>query len=114
ESIDKINEKYVNWRNGLEGFIRRTNKKLLRDQGISVKQYKTLFLKGNKEGIKSLEEDPEVYELLNNFKRWTKLFNRLEVKYPNVLFYQKRLINNPDDNDSKSKLDELFDELELI
>ncbi|MFX1385923.1 MAG: hypothetical protein ACFE9M_01790, partial [Promethearchaeota archaeon] len=25
ESIDKINEKYVNWRNGLEGFIRRTN-----------------------------------------------------------------------------------------
>ncbi|MFX1593819.1 MAG: hypothetical protein ACFFCL_14085 [Promethearchaeota archaeon] len=114
ESIDKINEKYVNWRNGLEGFIRRTNKKLLRDQGISVKQYKTLFLKGNKEGIKSLEEDPEVYELLNNFKRWIKLFNRLEVKYPNVLFYQKRLINNPDDNDSKSKLDELLDELELV
>ncbi|MFX1599659.1 MAG: hypothetical protein ACFFB6_03600 [Promethearchaeota archaeon] len=114
ESIDKINEKYVNWRNGLEGFIRRTNKKLLRDQGISVKQYKTLFLKGNKEGIKSLEEDPEVYELLNNFKRWIKLFNRLEVKYPNVLFYQKRLITNPDDNDSKSKLDELFNELELV
>ncbi|MCK4480465.1 MAG: hypothetical protein KAV01_08050 [Candidatus Lokiarchaeota archaeon] len=114
ETIDKINEKYVNWRSGLEGFIRRTNNKLLRDQGISVKKYKTSLSKEEKEEIMSLEEDPEVNELLNNFNRWTKLFNKLELKYPNVIFYQKRLINNPKDKETKNKLNELLIELDLI
>jgi hypothetical protein len=113
ETIDNLNEKYVSWRSGLEVFIRNMNKKLLRDQGISLKQYKNLFLKEKKEEIKSLEEDPEVYELLNSFNRWVKLFNKLELKYPNVIFYQKRLINNPDDLNSKSKLKELLEELNL-
>lgn len=114
ETIDKINEKYVNWRSGLEGFIRRTNNKLLRDQGISVKKYKTSLSKEEKEEVMSLEEDPEVNELLNNFNRWTKLFNKLELKYPNVIFYQKRLINNPKDKETKNKLNELLIELDLI
>ena len=114
ETIDKINEKYVNWRSGLEGFIRRTNNKLLRDQGISVKKYKTSLSKEEKEEIMSLEEDPEVNVLLNNFNRWTKLFNKLELKYPNVIFYQKRLINNPKDKETKNKLNELLIELDLI
>jgi len=114
ETIDKINEKYVNWRSGLEGFIRRTNNKLLRDQGISVKKYKTSLSKEEKEEIMSLEEDPEVNELLNNFNRWIKLFNKLELKYPNVIFYQKRLINNPKDKETKNKLNELLIELDLI
>ncbi|TET60368.1 MAG: hypothetical protein E3J52_03910 [Promethearchaeota archaeon] len=114
ETIDKINEKYVNWRSGLEGFIRRTNNKLLRDQGISVKKYKTSLSKEEKEEIMSLEEDPEVNELLNNFNRWTKLFNKLELKYPNVIFYQKRLINNPKDKETKNKLNMVLIELDLI
>jgi len=113
ETIDKINEKCVIWRNGLEAFIRTTNKKLLRDQGISIKKYKNLFSKEKKDEIISFEEDPEVNELLNNFQRWVKLFNKLELKYPNVIFYQKRLINNPDDVDSSNKLKELLDELFL-
>jgi len=114
ETIDKINEKYVHWRSGLEGFIRRTNKKLLNDQGISVKKYKTSLSKEKKEEIMSLEEDPEVNNFLNNFNRWTKLFNKLELKYPNVIFYQKRLINNPKDKETKNKLNELMTELNLI
>ena len=114
ETIDKINEKYVNWRSALDMFLHRMNKKLLRDQGISVKHYKTLFLKEKKEEIKSLEEDPEVFELLNSFNKWIKLFNKIELKYPNLIFYQKRLINNPDDLDSKNKLIELLYELDLI
>ena len=114
ETIDKINEKYVHWRSGLEGFIRRTNEKLLNDQGISVKKYKTSLSKEKKEEIMSLEEDPEVNNLLNNFNRWIKLFNKLELKYPNVLFYQKRLINNQKDKETKNKLDELMTELDLI
>ncbi len=113
ETLDKINEKYVNWRSGLEAFIKRTNKKLLRDQGISVKKYKTSLSKEKKEEIMSLEEDPEIQELLNNFNRWIKLFNKLELKYPNVIFYQKRLIINPDDKESKTKLNEFLKELDL-
>ncbi len=114
ESIDKINEKYINWRNGLDSFIRRTNKKLLKDQGISVKRYKELFSEEKKADIKVLEEDPEVYELFNNFNVWIKRINKLELKYPNVIFYQKRLANNPDDKESNSKLNELLIELNLV
>jgi len=113
ETIDKINEKYVNWRSSLEVFIHRTNKKLLKDQGITIKQYKKLFSKEKKEEIKSLEEDPEVYELFNRFNEWVKLYNKLELKYPNVLFYQKRLIKNPDDMASMEKYNELLIELDL-
>ena len=114
ETLDKIVEKFVNWRSGLEGFIKSTNKKLLRDQGISVKKYKTSLSKEKKEEILSLEEDPEIQELLNNFNRWIKLFNKLELKYPNVIFYQKRLVNNLDDKESNSKLNELLIDLNLI
>jgi hypothetical protein len=114
ETIDKINEKYVNWRNGLEAFIRKTNKKLLRDQGITIKQYKSILSKDKKEEIKSFEEDPEVNDLLKLFNNWVKRYNKIELKYPNVIFYQKRLINNSDDKESKSKLNELIAELELV
>ncbi len=114
ETIDRINEKYVNWRSGLEAFIRKTNKKLLRDQGFSVKQYKTILSKEKKEEIKSFEEDPLTFELLNDFNNWGKRFNRIELKYPNVIFYQKRLINNPEDKEINSKLKDILDELDLI
>jgi hypothetical protein len=113
ESIDKINEKYVNWRSGLEAFISRTNKKLLKDQGISIKQYKTILSKGKKEDIKALEEDPEVHSLLNKFNTWVKKYNKIELKYPNIIFYQKRLINKPANKDSNHKLNELLEELGL-
>jgi hypothetical protein len=114
EIIDKINSKYVQWFRGLEAFIKRTNKKLLSDQGVSVKQYKNIFTVKEKDEIMSFEDDPEVFELMNIFKSWVKLFNKLEVKYPNVLFYQKRLINNPDDKESEKKLNDLLKELSLI
>ncbi|MFX1481019.1 MAG: hypothetical protein ACFFCI_23300, partial [Promethearchaeota archaeon] len=111
--IDKINIKYVGWRNGLEAFVRRANKKLLRDQGLSVKKYRNLFSTQRKEEIKSFAEDPEVYENLKKFESWVTLFNKLEVKYPNILFYQKRLYNNPEDKASGNKLEELLQELLL-
>ncbi|MFX1572066.1 MAG: hypothetical protein ACFFB0_04915 [Promethearchaeota archaeon] len=114
EIIDLINEKGVFWRNSLEAYIRKTNKKLLRDQGISIKKYKNLFSKEKKDEILSLEEDPEVNELLNTFEGWLKLFSKLELKYPNVIFYQKRLIQNPEDANSSNKLKELLDELCLV
>ncbi|MFX1363355.1 MAG: hypothetical protein ACFFCE_10075 [Promethearchaeota archaeon] len=113
ETLDKIIEKHVNWRSGLEGFIRKTNKKLLRDQGISEKKYKAGLSKEKKEEFLSLEEDPEIQELLDNFNKWIKLFNKLELKYPNVIFYQKRLVNNSNDKDSKIKLNEYLEELNL-
>ncbi|MFX1279437.1 MAG: hypothetical protein ACFFA3_08470 [Promethearchaeota archaeon] len=114
EIIDKINRKYVKWRSGLDAFVRKFNKKFLRDQGVSTKSYKELFSSIDKNELKSFEEDPEVYELVNLFDSWVKLFNRIEVKYSNIIFYQKRLINNPDDKDSQEKLLELSRELKLV
>ncbi len=114
DTIDKLNEKYVWWRNRIEAFVNRANTKLLKDQGFSVKQYKRLFSEEKKAEIKSLEEDPEVYELLQSFKSWVSIFNKLEVKYPNIIFYQKRLINNPNDSESKNNLNELLNELYLV
>ncbi|MFX1424857.1 MAG: hypothetical protein ACFFBE_00270 [Promethearchaeota archaeon] len=114
EIVDKINEKYVKWRSDLDAFVRKFNKKFLRDQGINTKSYRDLFSPKEKRELKSFEEDPEVYENLTNFDSWVKLFNRIEVKYLNIIFYQKRLINNPDDKESKDKLLELSKELNLI
>ncbi|MCK4286379.1 MAG: hypothetical protein KAX18_09255, partial [Candidatus Lokiarchaeota archaeon] len=114
EIIDKINGKYVWWRNGLEAFVRRANQKLLKDQGVSIKKYKNLFSAEQKEEIKLFEEDPEVIDHLKNFKSWVKVFNSLEVKYPSVIFFHKRTANNPADIESKNKLRDLFEELFLI
>ena len=114
EIIDKINGKYVWWRNSLEAFTTKTNEKLLRDQGVSIKKYKAMSLANQKEEIKSFEEDPEVVDHLKNFKSWVKVFNNLEVKYPSVIFYHKRIANNPEDSDSGNKLKGLLEELFLI
>jgi hypothetical protein len=114
EIIDRINGKYVWWSNGLEAFVRRANEKLLRDQGVSVKKYKQMFSAEQKDEIKSFEEDPEVFDHLNKFKSWVKIFNKLEVKYPSVIFYHKRTSTNPDDADSENKLKELLEELFMI
>ncbi|MFW9942425.1 MAG: hypothetical protein ACFFFT_15410 [Candidatus Thorarchaeota archaeon] len=113
EIIDKINEKYVRWRNGLDAFVRKANKKFLKEQGVSPKKYREVFSSPEKKEIKSFAEDPDVFDHLNNFDSWVKLFNKLEVKYPNVIFYQKRLINNPEDKESKNKLMDLMNELYL-
>lgn len=115
EAIDRINEKYIYWRDGLESFIRRVNIKLLRDQGFSIKKYKSLpkNVKKAKE-IKSFEEDIDVYEHMKVFYDWIKLFNDLEIKYPNIIFYQKRLIKNPEDKKSKEKYHEILKDLKLI
>jgi len=114
EIVDKINEKYIKWRSSLEAFVRRFNKKFLRDQGISPKRYKEMFSANEKKDIKSFEDDPEVYEHMKVFDTWVKLFNRIEVKYPNIIFYQKRLVNNPEDKESRDKLMDLSREMNLI
>ncbi|MFX1259423.1 MAG: hypothetical protein ACFFAN_16330, partial [Promethearchaeota archaeon] len=54
DSIDRINNKYVYWRNNLERFIIRVNKKLLNEQGFSIKGYKKLS-KEKKDEIKYFE-----------------------------------------------------------
>jgi hypothetical protein len=114
ETIDNINEKYVRWRSSLEAFVRKTNITLLKKQGYSVKKYKALlFPPEKKENVKFFENDPEVIDLMSDFNRWVKLFNALEVKYGNIIFYQKRLINDTDNVESRKKLDELLIQLKL-
>ncbi|MHA1436909.1 MAG: hypothetical protein ACTSPD_04990 [Promethearchaeota archaeon] len=113
EAIDRINEKYIFWTNNLEAFIRRLNVKLLKDQGYTLKRYKGLQ-EEKKQEIKSFAEDPEVYDLMKGFKDWIKLFNEIELKYRNIIFYQKRLITDPNNEESKEKLNALYLNLNLI
>ncbi|MFX0049353.1 MAG: hypothetical protein ACFE8G_14515, partial [Candidatus Hermodarchaeota archaeon] len=113
--IDKINEKYVHWRNGLESFVRKANTSLLKKQGYTIKKYKSMsFSTGKKEDIKLFEEDLEVIDLLSKFNTWVKLFNELELKYGNIIFYQKRLINNTENVENQKKLENLSKKLNLI
>ncbi|MBY8988900.1 MAG: hypothetical protein KGD61_10640, partial [Candidatus Lokiarchaeota archaeon] len=112
--IDVINEKYIHWRNGLEAFVRKANSSLLNKQGYTVKKYKsTSFSTEKKEDIKFFEDDPEVMDLISKFNKWVKLFNELELKYGNVIFYQKRLINDAENIEIKNKLADLLTKLNL-
>ena len=112
--IEKINEKYIRWRHGLDAFIRRTNTELLRKQGYSIKKYKAMISSMDHEDIKFFEDDVDVKSLVQNINSWIKLFNELELKYGNVIFYQKRLITNPDHQENREKLNRLLEQLQLI
>ena len=83
---------------------------------MTVKRYKKLkqeTLSELKEDIKSFEDDLDVSGLMMKFNKWVKLFNELELKYPNIIFYQKRLITNPDDKESNEKFNDLLISLNL-
>ena len=114
DAIERINDNYVFWKNKLDAYITRVNKKLLEDQGISVKKYNSVSYTGmNKKDIKAFVEDKEVKEQMERFNFWVSLFNKIELKYQNVIFYQKRFLTNPDDQESKQNLLELREELNL-
>ena len=111
DTIDRINSKYIFWRESLEAFILRANTTFLKKQGLTVKRYKKLKQETFEEvidDIKSFEDDLEVSGLMIEFNKWVKLFNELELKYPNVIFYQKRLITNPKDKESNKKFNDLL------
>jgi len=115
KSIDKTNTECIRWRNNIEAYTRNANVKVLKKQGYSIKKYKSMDLSAKtKEEIKFFEEDLEVLELMDIFNAWVKKFNDLELKCGNILFYQKRHINEPDNEQVKEKLDELLIELKLV
>ncbi|MFO7796356.1 MAG: hypothetical protein R6W84_09395, partial [Promethearchaeia archaeon] len=114
-SINRINERYIHWRSELDAIINRLNKKFLEEQGYSLKKYKAIsYMDEDVEKIKSFAEDEKVKELMDGFNLWIKLFNQIELKYQNILFYQKRLINNPEETKTKEKLRDLREKLNLI
>jgi hypothetical protein len=114
QRIDLINEKYVHWRNGIESFVRKASASLLKKQGLTIKKYKSMTISAEKkDDIKFFEEDPDVIDLTSEFNKWVKIFNELELKYGNVIFYQKRLINDVDNKDNRKVLDELLKKLNL-
>jgi hypothetical protein len=115
KSIDRINEKYVRWRHELEAFMRRANVELLRKQGYTMKRYKAMMAStDHRVDIKLFEDDEEITDLMKDFRGWIKIFNDLELKYGNVIFYQKRIINNPNDTESVEKLRNLLEELKML
>jgi len=115
EKIDMINEKYVRWRSGLEAFVSKANSTLLKKQGFTLKKYKSLLISTEKrDDIKLFEEDPEIIDSISNFNRWVKLFNELELKYGNIIFYQKRLLIKEENEEDRKKLEELLSKLHLV
>ncbi len=112
--ITKINENYIRWRHGVDAFIKRTNSEFLRAQGYSISKYKAISSSLDHKDIKFFEDDEDVKSLMQNFNSWIKLFNDLELKYGNVIFYQKRLILNPEQEDNRVKLNNLLEELDLV
>jgi hypothetical protein len=114
DTIDIISERYIHWRSGIEAFIKNANITLLKKQGFTMKRYKVLKNDPDRElDVKFFEDDPEVVDLVQNFNRWVKLINDLELKYGNIIFYQKRLIQNPEDKEIQSKIDDLLIQLNL-
>ena len=110
-----MNNNYVRWRSGLEAYVRNANSHLLKKQGMTLKKYKTMRISPDrKKHIKLFEEDPEVIYLLEQFKEWVRIFNIIELKYGNVIFYQKRLFTNPNNKEDQKKLNELLIQLKLI
>ncbi|MEJ2294966.1 MAG: hypothetical protein P8Y23_09355, partial [Candidatus Lokiarchaeota archaeon] len=114
ESIEQVTYNYVHWRSGIEAYVRKANINLLRKQGLTLKKYNTMRISPDrKKEPKLFEEDPEVVSYLDEFKEWVKLFNNIELKYGNVIFYQKRLARNPDNKEDREKLNSLLDQLQI-
>ncbi len=109
--IDGMNEKVIRWRNNLDSFINNASKKLLKAQGMTLKRMRSFSSVEEKKEIKVFKEDADVRDLMDDFTLWVKIFNNIELKYANVIFYQKRLITNPGDKDLKEKYNALLDEL---
>jgi hypothetical protein len=113
--IKTINKKAITWKNDLDAFITRKHQELLNKQGISVNQYRKLTPeeKERKE-LKGFADDEEVEELMEGFEIWDNLFDKLEKKYLQVLFYQKRINKNPENQKYLNMLKNLRIELNLV
>ncbi|MEJ2279121.1 MAG: hypothetical protein P8Y70_15455 [Candidatus Lokiarchaeota archaeon] len=111
KSIDKINEKYILWRSSLEAYIRRINVELLRKQGYKVREYRKAKEEGKE--IKSFADDERVKDLMEGFNLWIRLFNNLELKYENIIYYKKHL-KRKSDEETLEKLKSLMLELNLV
>ncbi|MBN1801315.1 MAG: hypothetical protein JW891_07405 [Candidatus Lokiarchaeota archaeon] len=113
EIIDKINVSYVKWRAQINSVIRKTNSKILKDQGYSMKRYQGLA-ENKKSEIKSFKDDLHVLDIVSDFNKWVEFFNELELTYGKIIFLQKRLITDPEDIESEQKLEELLENLGLL
>ena len=114
DTINRMNEQIIKWRHEVDAFIRRANTELLRKQGYSIRKYReAVSMLKSKDDIKFFEDDQNVKDLLSHFNDWIKLFNNIELKYGNVIFYQKRVINDPFTTSNKEKLNLLLAELNM-
>ena len=59
------------------------------------------------------KEDPDVYDNVEKFNSWVNFFNTLELNYGKLIFLQKKLINNPEEEETSQKLNELIESLNL-
>lgn len=116
DTINKINKRDIYWKNELVAFTNRVNEELLKKQGVSRKYLKRAAYTEQEESqeIRIFADDEDVIELMEGFNLWMHLYNKLEQKYQNVIFYQKRLMLKPQDSNTQEKLRELRIELNLV
>ncbi len=111
EIIDRMNENIVRWRSTIDSFLMKASRELLIAQGVRPKKYRSFLSFDENEDIKYFKDEPEVVEYLENFKEWVKIFNELEIKYPNIIYYQKRMIHDKNNEGLKEKYESLLEEL---
>ncbi len=114
EKIDKINDISINWESKLEAFISKATVSMLSKQGLTLKQYRAFSNSLIKEReVINFREDPDVIDFRDQFRVWMSRFYELEQKYPVVIYHQKKLQRDPNDEESKTQLIELKEKLGL-
>ena len=63
--------------------------------------------------MRKFEKYPQVIKLTNQFREWVSLFNALEFKCGSIIFYQKRLEREPDNDNAQQELEKLFTECRM-
>ncbi|MHA1762798.1 MAG: hypothetical protein ACTSYC_03450 [Promethearchaeota archaeon] len=113
EIIDRMNENIVRWKSTIKSFLMKASRELLIAQGVHPKKFRSFLSFEENKDIKYFKDEPEVLKYMENFKEWVKIFNELEIKYPNVIYYQKRMIHDENDENLKEKYESLLEELYL-
>ena len=112
-SFDELIKSYVRWRSQISIMKSKQTSIFLKQQSIYSKKEFELLSEEEKNEIKDFKEEQRIKEAEDIFNAWVKLFKELELNYGKLIFYQKKMLINPDDKETRKKLKELYDFLDL-
>ncbi|MFO8017977.1 MAG: hypothetical protein R6U96_05035 [Promethearchaeia archaeon] len=112
KSVKRIKKHYLGWQNRIDAFIHRHNKRLLKEQGYSISRYNGLAA-DEKQEIRSFKDDERVEQLVEGFDQWVRLFKEIENNYGKIIFNQKKIQRNPENQEAREKLEEMLYRLNM-